>query len=81
MMVCGLGCGGRLTNTNPLQRFERDVRYRLAFQPDDVADEVQYMEALSRANRSEGGARGRWSTSLDGATPARRAAARRQAEA
>ncbi len=40
MMVCGLGCGGRLTNTNPLQRFERDVRYRLAFQPDDVADEV-----------------------------------------
>jgi len=81
MMVCGLGCGGRLTNTNPLQRFERDVRYRLAFQPDDVADEVQYMEALSRANRSEAGARGRWSTSLDGATPARRAAARRQAEA
>ena len=47
MMVCGLGCGGRLTNTNPLQRFERDVRYRLAFQPDDVADEVTHRRCAS----------------------------------
>ena len=65
MIVCGLSMGARLTSSSPLQRFERDVRYRLACRPEEVADELKYM-----ADRQQGGGgRGRWSTSLDG--PAR----------
>ena len=60
MIVCGLSMGARLTSSSPLQRFERDLRYRLATSS-DVADELKL---LARVQSSE---RGHWSTSLDGA--------------
>ena len=60
MIVCGLSMGARLTSSSPLQRFERDLRYRLATSS-DVADELKLLA------REESGERGRWSTSLDGA--------------
>lgn len=68
MIVCGLSMGARLTSSSPLQRFERDVRYRLAAHPEQMGDELQFMASL-QGPAVGGGTRGRWSTSLDG--PAR----------
>eukprot|EP01043_Picozoa_sp_COSAG02_P095479 COSAG02_NODE_31836_length_526_cov_1.222482_1_plen_75_part_10 len=59
MIVCGLSMGARLTSSSPLQRFERDVRFRLASSPDDMAAELKLF-----GREDTGG--GRWATSLDG---------------
>jgi hypothetical protein len=59
MIVCGLSMGARLTSSSPLQRFERDLRFRLASSP-DMADDFRLL------GREDSGGRGRWATSLDG---------------